>query len=602
MVQSTELDQDGNNRLYPVEAGRWIMQEDDARLLNNYLSVDHIRGSNAGRGLVKLKNFSTEIRLSWSAFHWGYITAETFRAALQVGMDKLYNQGFRDLDSAAAIEGLADIGRTMIAPYTAIHMGGQLIQYARNPNEFLASPEGAKFLQAYPNAYEMIQLLHQGGLRWSLPDTFRASFGDHCLEAWKAGELGSALGKTLPWLAQMIARPLFEHYIPRAKWAFAAQMLASKLAQYSNAIADGSVTEVELARKVAEMTDNFFGEVNWDSLYLNNTLRTALQLTFRSATWKMGSWRGLAQAGKEQFTSEAFGSDHIIDNLRQQSRAYDWARKYTSRMPQMGMNTSALLAMGLFVGVVGSVLGKLASGKWPWEWAKTDKNGHGMLGNTAMEAMHFRTGHVDAHGEPVRFSFPTGLKDYEHAYDAPGRYIKGSESDVFSNAWDSLANSDAFGNYVYDPNDPFYAKIGQGLLYNIKGDFTPMSVSNWNRSYGSQDFASKAARATGMIGGAPKSLDRSAALQEAMALQRHTAQTPAQQQEREYAKSLPPTRADLRRAHRERDMDYLDKLVKGMSYADAMRVYEKATPEEKKDLDPMIRVKRINMIKAGRRR
>lgn len=605
-VELSETDKNGNPRKAFVGTGTWVIQKDAGRLLNNYLSTDHIRGSEIGANLINLKNVTTEMRLALSPFHFGYITVENFASGLNLGLDKFYNQGIRDLSPAKLTEGLEDIGKAITQPYTAVKVGGQMLRYAKNPDQFLASPEGEKFARQYPDFPRLQTLLFHGGLRWGMADTYKSSWGDGFTEALKAGELGKSFVKAVPWLTHSLMKPLFEHYIPRSKWVFAVNMLAQKLSQYSQAIAAGSMTEETIAREVAATTDNRFGEFNWDSLWLNNTTKTAMQLTFRSATWKIGSWRGAVQAGQEQFTSKAF-DDRIFDRIDDQEREFQWLRDKTRKLPQLGMNSGWLLSMGITVAVLGSVAEMLATHKTPWEWAEEDKkNGLPKWGSAALEAMHPRTGGLDQHGQPIRISFPTGLKDYEHGLSEPGRYLKGSMSDWLSNAWDTLANRDAFGNYVYNPNDPTIKEFMQGTVYNLRGDFMPMSTSNYARKTGSQDEASKLERATGLIGGAPKRLDESAALAKAISEEKpHDPYTPEQEEAYHLAQQNAPTHLQVLRAVREKNYTYLEKvMLHDLSYSQAKEIYEKyATPQEQQQLRPIMERKRtLEILKASRRR
>jgi hypothetical protein len=586
-----------------VQSGKWVGQKDAVRLLNNYLSTDFWRGLEIGAGLIKLKNVTTEMRLALSPFHFGYITVENFASGLNIGLDKFYNQGVRDLSPSKMAAGMEEIGKALISPFTAVRVGGQMIDFARNPDEYLASPEGQRFAKLYPDFPRLMRLLFHGGLRWDMADTFKGSFGDGFLEAMKGGELGKAILKSIPWVAHTIMRPLFEHYIPRSKWVFAVNMLSSKLDQYSQALAAGTITEETIARDVAMTTDNRFGEFNWDALWLNNTLRTGSQFFFRSATWKIGSWRGLVQAGQEAFSSKAF-DDRIFEKIDEEERKYQWVRNATRKLPQLGMNAGWLLSMSIATAVMGSVISRLASGKWPWEWAEQATNGYSKWGNAALEAMHPRTGEVDTHGQPIRVSFPTGLKDYEHGLSEPGRYIKGSVSDVAGNAWDTLQNRDVFGNYVYNPNDKLTKELLQGMIYNLRGDFIPISASNYARQYGPQDALSKLERFSGMVGGAPKELDQSAALSKALSEVKHEAHTPEDEEAYQLAKGQPATRQQILKAARERNFTYLEKVVlHELTYTQAKEIYEKyATPQEKQQLKGILDRKRtLEILKARRR-
>lgn len=603
------------------QTGRCVWQKDFGRLLNNYLSKNFIRGTAIGDSLVALKNATTEVRLSWSPFHWLYITTENWATGLSMGLDKLYNQGLRDLNGQAALDGLADIGKSIVAPYASVKTGGQMLQFAKNPDAFLDTPEGKKFAESFPDFPHLQELLFAGGLRWGMSEQNKASLGDDFTKQIAAGHLGKATLRFFPWLSHTLMKPLFEHYIPRAKWTFAAQMLSAKLNQYSQAIADGKITEDTIAREVVDTVENRFGEMNFDNLYWDNTMKTATQIMFRSASWKLGTWRGLAKAVQETFTSKAF-DDHIYDRIENDpawgggagnggnggggGSAAGRMRDFTRRLPQLGLNTGWLMSMALVTSVLGSVMSKLATGKYPWQWAEDDHVKHGLnyLGAAAMEMMHPRTGKETENGQPVRVSFPTGLRDYEHAALHPRSYLHGSLADWAGNTWDTfLANRDAFGNYVFNSNDPTWKQFVQGLRYNLNGDFLPISVANYRDEYGPQDVPSRAARATGLIGGAPAFIDRSKATSEALALRpAHTPLTPEQQQEQKMTREH-PTHSQVLRAARDKNLDYLERVVlHQLSYKDAKEIYDKyATPEERRELAPIIRRKQIYMSRNARR-
>ena len=235
--------------------------------------------------------------------------------------------------------------------------------------------------------------------------------------------------------------------------------------------------------------------------------------------------------------------------------------------------------------------------------ADAEKSGLPVGGAAALEAMYPRTGKMDEHGEPIRFAFPTGLKDYVHGVESPGRYVKGSMSDWTANAWDTLQNRDAFGNFVYNPNDQMTKQFWQGLTYNLRGDLIPMSAQNYGRQYGPQDVGSKLERATGMVGGAPKALDRSKATTRALELRPpHTPETPEEIEERKVAQEH-PTIHQVIMAAREKNMPYLDRVVKfQLSYAQARDIYEHyANRDERATLLPILMQKQRDEIrKRGR--
>src|SRR5207249_1866496 len=76
-----------------IKSGEYWVEENTARLLNNFLSRDLIRESTAGRGIVGLKNAVTAWRLAFSPFH--ALTETTLAMGSEVGrgLEHALNQG-----------------------------------------------------------------------------------------------------------------------------------------------------------------------------------------------------------------------------------------------------------------------------------------------------------------------------------------------------------------------------------------------------------------------------------------------------------------------------------------------------------------------------
>lgn len=603
-------DEQGNSETHFIQAGRYVGEENALRLLNNYLSKDWIRASAIGQTFCAIKNTSTGLKLGLSPFHYGVITFWQMASGLGAGLDEFYNQGVRNIDPMRMTEGVRKALAAIYGPITSFETGGRMLAYLRNPDQFLGTAAGQKFAESYPDFPHLLDLVYGGGLRFGMPEKYRISIADGFVNEIMTGHLGKATMKAFPWLAQLVTRPLFEHIIPRAKMVYAVQMLALKLEQYSDAIANGIITEEKIARDVVAAIENRFGEFNYDNLYWNNTLRTAMQITFRAASWKIGTWRALAQAVREMFSSQAF-DDRIYDRIDEEGTKGGWARQYARRLPQLGVNAGGLIAAGMMMAVMGTVIAKMFSHKWPWEWAQEDhdKNGMNLAAALAFEAAHPRTGVInDKTGTPMRFSFPTDLRDYEHALVNPMGYARGSLSDPVVNMLDTLQNRDAFNNYVFNPQDPLWKEFQQGVFYNLKGDFTPISVSNYRDQFGPQDLGTLAERMSGVLGGVPASWDRSKAMNKAMDLHQerdpHQPLTPEQQVEKQMTQNSKPTRRQVLEAARERDLTRLDRYVKHeLTYTEAKEIFDRyASSNERETLRPILEQKRIHAIMAARKK
>jgi hypothetical protein len=620
-----------------IPGGEWVMQKDAARLLNNYLSTDHIRGSAIGRGFVALKTSSTAMKMGLSLFHYGVITFWQVDGGLHSGLDELWNQGVRDLSGEKAVHGVKQLATAIFSPVTSVRGGSKIMNYLKDPDSFLSTKAGEKLARDYPDLPELLRLVFAGGFRpgfnEDLPGKFDTSIGSDL----KVGKLVSGTMKAIPWLARSVAIPLFQYITPRTKLMFNVQMLAQKLDQYSGAIADGTITPETIARNVVALNDNRFGEINYQNNFWNNTVKTAMQLLFLAPGWKEGTWRGAAQAVRETFTQAH--DDGFYDSLEHASgagaagnggggtggrgtagnnaepgggRRGDWARQYTHKLPQLGLNAGSLVTAAILATAIATLIDKERTGKWIWEQIEEDrkKNGLNWLQAGTLEALHPRTGKVNPQtGAPVRFNLPSDLRDYEHAVVAPAAYVYSSLAPWLTGIINTLRNRDSLGNYVYNPGAYLATRFKQGIAYNLSQSFDPITASNYTSKFGPQDTETRVEKTFGVIGGAPPEWDMTRATARAEELRGpRTPMTPEQQQAAAYAKEAPPTRHAVLKAMREKNVTELQRMAKmspvvgGLSYPQLKDIYDHyANPDERKMLQPIMRQKQIAAVMASRR-
>jgi hypothetical protein len=575
--------------------GSWYAEPGFGRLLNNYLSEDHLRHSAVGSALLFAKNLSTAVELSLSPFHAIFETLEAVGSQFGLGVQRAWNNGIRLGDGAELTQGLKEIANSVAAPYLLSRTGGNVLRYAEDPAQFFQTPRGKAFARQYPDAVGAMQELFNGGLTWGVQRDFRFDPQKSMIEAAKEGNYVGAALRAIPWVNSVLMKPLFEAYIPRLKWGLALGLYSEQLVENAEALANGDMTKTEIARKVADTVENRFGEMNFNNVYWNNTFKSVLQLAFRSVTWKLGNWRGAGSAmGPEMLNS-------FRDPLAAMKRDWQQGGGYERRkyLPRVGMNQGWLLGMLFTTAVLGTVAAKFWNHKWPWEMVAEDREeGYSFPGALALEMVHPRTGRVNDHtGKPERISLPTGLRDFEHAvHDLPG-YAKNSMSSFAVHAWQTLENRDAFKNYVYDPNGSAYQKLAEIFAYNLP---KPISFENLKDKYGAQDTTSKALKMAG-LGNASSSLDYSPAEQRMRSQHTHDPLTPEQVKERDQ-EHMHPTPKELHKQLKARNLPYVERLFKGLSYAQAREVYNSpdTTDHERQLLHKMMREKRQRYLKQSR--
>lgn len=580
-----------------VHSGRWYLEPTAGRILNNFLSRDLIRDNPIGNFLLLAKNLSTAIELGLSPYHFLFESIEAIGSQFGQGSARVWNMGVRKADSAQALIGLREMGTALASPVLYSRAGGSLLRATANFQEFAKTARGQAFLTKFPDAIHGLDMLFKGGLQFNMnPDyrfdatkSLKASIRDN-------NYIGAAL-RVLPAMNHWMMYPLFDVYIPRLKMGFALSEFGRLSEEYAKELSNGDVTELELARKVVDAAENRFGEMNFSNIFWNNTFKSGMQFLFRSVTWKLGNWRGAAQGAGEAGHAFADPLKAMYEDYQQGHARGDWREAYTGKI---GPNMAWVLGMGVMMSVMGTVLTRALSGKWPWEYIPEDRRAdHSAISAVLYEMMHPRTGRRNPYtGQPERVTLPVGLKDFEHAFRDPKGYIHSSESGTLSLAGDVLMNRDFFGNYVYDPNGSLYQQATDSLMHVLP---KPISVQGLTQHYGAQDATSKALRGAGLTSGSSP-FDETP-LERAITQENrdnHRPMTPAQVKARDAGdrmqKHVSP--GELRRKIREGKLSHVEKLFEHMGYADAKHMYDKlATPREKAILGPMLDRKRQSLLR-----
>jgi hypothetical protein len=673
--------------MIPVETGEWVMAKDAARLLNNYLSTDVIRSSSLGTVAMNIKTSSTMAKFGFGIFHYFTIPFWATVTGFQTAGELLWNQGVRGLDIAKALEGTLEVPKTLTGlaadvvntfmaslervpkligkpqanlpqvPYGTIYRGGKMLQYAKDLDSYLLTNEGTLLNEANSDFAHMQYLLFVGGLRWGMNDDFRLDGPSGFLAQLKDHHVGKAIWAATKGTLRMIAHPLMLHYIPRMKWVVASHLLAMKLNQYSEALAAGTITEETLARQVVTTIEDRFGEVNYARQYLNNTVKSAIQLAFLAPGWKGGTWDTMVGAMVEAglSASEAFDmarwatekitgqpisgktttSNRFDDRMRDRfggggkgpggagggkggsgggnggsggnggggnGSSGKGFGEFSSRLPQIGMRAGAVLSTLITAALLSVIITKLLTGKWPWEFIEEDKKKLGLndAQAAALELAHSRVGGDDLRGNPLRLTFPTDLRDIEHIFLDPKGYAKGAIAVPWRSGAETLMNRNWRDNYVINPADDLKTKLWQGVSYNLVNDYEPISVDQFSQNPSSDaGLGKKLLSATGLLHGVAASENRSAAVNLELSMRPHRPLTPEQEYAYEHH-----TKDSTRTAARTKNLDELERIFKTLSYTDAKAVYDdpKTTAAERTELKPFLDKKRTDTINSARRK
>lgn len=584
-----------------IQAGEWYVEQSAARLLNNYLSKNWFQTNALGRGLMAVKNLSTAVELSLSPFHLVFESLEAVGSQFGLGLMHAWNQGLGKGDLKGFMEGAKAIGTSPAAPFLLSRTGGSALRATADLKAFAATPRGKAFLKSFPDAPHLIDLAFTGGLTMGMPADYRVNLMESAHAAMKDGNYLGAAVRAVPGIIQSVMNPLFEVYIPRLKMGFFLQAMSQQLAEQHDALMRGEVSEAEIARKVVNSVENRFGELNFSNLWWNNTFKGAMQLVFRSVTWKLGNWRGLTTGVAGQAKAFADPLKTMYDDARGNRAGAD--RKASDYVPKLDLNMSWLIGMGVTTAILGTIITKLNTGRYPWEFLGEDSD-NGLSESAAIlrEIMHPRTGGYDEYsGKPVRLSLPTGMKDFEHAAEDPRGYLRSSESGFTSKMLDTWENRDFLNNYVYDPNGTAYQKAASILTYNTP---KPISLDNYLRDKQKQDFTRSKLGVAGLTV-APRDLDYTPLEKHLEAVQKskHIPETPeerdAYEEKMAAIRDGSITGKAKVEAMRQARKPFVRRMFDKLSYIEAKRAYDLANEEEQRELRGRLALKRYNALRKN---
>ncbi len=538
-----------------VIRGHWFVQEDAARVLNNYLSPGLERFA-WYRGLRWFGNALNMANLGLSAYHFTFSMIDASTSKLALGIEQL-SQG-------KPIKGLSNIARG-VAGLPGI-------------NQFEAFIKGNKVLKEYtkPGSVggdypKIVDSLMAGGGRVEMPQIFQNSTLKNFFDAAKAGNYPGAVLRAPAAAIHAAAYPLMNVIIPRMKLGIFTDMARHELER----IGPG-VTRPELRKqmgKIWDSVDNRLGELVYDNLFWNKTLKDTSFLAVRSVGWNLGTLRELGGGVKDSAT--------IIQRLKKGEPAVTRKMAYTVALP-------------ITVGVMGAMYQYLRTGKGPQE---------------LKDYFYPKTGNLLPSGEPERVNFPSYLKDVESIHRHPIQTVLNKAHPSIGLIGNMLQNKDYFGTEVIHPDDPLVKQVGDEMAFVAKS-FVPYTAQGMKRRGEMEPGIEPKIESFFGIMPLPSELTRTRAENLAIKLMRDQmpqgSRTQAQfERSQNESKALAqikmgrmemdqavksglvsPERADV--VDKRANQSYLEYAVSRLSAPSAMKVFENATPKERQGIADLV--------------
>ena len=435
----------------------WLLHRDVKQLWENAMEQrglwqDPTFKGDAFRGWMALKNTWVPIKLGLSLFHPAHVATIHVASGMATALENLVNGGSAK-DTAKSLGMMLNMGFGMKDGINPMRPKGEkdhpLIQAVK-------TPEGKRT----PEQQEIVKRFEDGGFNplQSEKDTiqskrnFNQGVNKFIAEVKSKRALPAAFrgGQVVFGSAQGVIRaassPFFEHWIPALK----AEMYYRRTTNTLNrdpSLVDDDGRRVEAFRKITKDLDRTYGEMNYDTLFWNKTVKDAFQASFLSAGWKLAQlyyYRGFAKTPQ---------------------LLYDAIKTGKFDPKQASYNIMFSLIYGGLALAVGAALTK---------WLAGDVK-------DLSDMIFPRTGEKMPDGTPVRIRLPFFNNEFaslKYHTDTDG-LIGGlasfiSEQTLEYQAWKGLNNEDVFGRPLV--SDPTNLKQLSHLAWNT---FDPISFSQF---------------------------------------------------------------------------------------------------------------------------
>lgn len=494
--------------------GYYYAPEAAARITNNYL-----KPGLAGKPLFEIArrpaNLLNQVQLGGiSFFHFTFTAVDTATSMFSLGLQRI--------SRGQVFSGLGALARSNIvtAPIETYIRGNKALK------EFYGSPQG----QFYADT---VNRLIQGGGRVKMDSFYHNSSVESFLRAWRRGNVKDAALSAVPAAVEAQAIPIMQHWVPRMKLGTFSLLAEEELARVGP---NANLWEQRGALARAwDSTDNRLGQLVYDNLFWNRTLKDIGLISVRSLGWNLGTFR---EIGGGMFDLGRFTA----------------TRGKSGMTPRMAYT----LALPAVIALHGAMFMYLMTGKGPQE---------------PIDYFYPHTGRTNPDGSPERIGIPSYMRD-EWAYGSgfrlgPERGLRQVATTLghklnpeLSMTMEMLRNRDFYGTKIRNEDDPLVKQLEDTMKY-VGEQFEPFWLRNLQQRKQQEGEITPRNFIESMFGiqPAPRSVTRSTA--EALAADYLSERMPAGARTPEKAKAA-RTRGELIRQFRAKDPKMWQNLSKAM--------------------------------------
>lgn len=401
-----------------VVKGQFWAPEQVATIINNYLSPG-LRGNAIYDAYMGVGNLMNAAQLGLSAFHLGFTSMEAAvsRVALSLRM--------------AAAGRFASAGRTFLtspaAPVTNFLRGRKLYDAYLHPE------------RADAEMTQIVRALVAGGGRVRMDDFYKTGAIEGLKKALDEHNPWGAAWRAFPAFVELTVKPILEYVVPRQKMGVFFDHARLELEKLGKNPLPADVREAMAEQW--DSVDNRMGQLVYDNLFWNKAGKDLAMASVRAVGWNVGTLREIGGG--------------LIDFTTAYKRHKQGDEAFTTKM-------SYIVALPIFVGMVGAIYTYLATGEPPKE----------------LKDYYFpRTGRIGPDGDPERVSLPSYIKDVYHYSKHPVHTIESKLHPAIEALAEMLHNKDFYGTMIVDPEAPLPEKVTEYAKFMAR-TFTPFGIRN----------------------------------------------------------------------------------------------------------------------------
>jgi hypothetical protein len=573
-----------------------------ARLLNRYLSPG-LQQKPIYRGVRFFFNALNQAQLGLSAFH-----------AVFTGIDAMISRGalgvYQIANGTQKADGLLKVLTGPAGAAIALVRGQKMLEAAGLARQIFGSSLTGEIaadvkatIEAGGRFRQDANYVAAAKARWI--SALRAALGEleHGRPGAAAKQAYSAAWRTPFAAIEAAAGPIMEWWVPRAKLGLFAEMARVEVERLGE-----DATRSEIRRALArawDSVDNRMGQLAYDNLFWNRTIKDILLISVRSLGWNLGTFRELGGGIFDVLTLPKRLGGAGGGKLPPQPPAGAMPgeegeepakRRVDLRAPWFTHRMAYLLYGSFLMGLVGATVHYLLTGKNPKD---------------AKDVYFPETGGKNRDGSPERLALPSYVKEPVAWYKHPWETFVGKLNPGL-HAIENIWNNREFPNTrIYDTSDPVF-KRGLDILKYLGRQTVPIGMRGLTERVNPESALPRGGRAFGLIP-APGYVTKSA-LAEAIAdwhaknpiapisrekaeakqgwrelVDKYRAAKTPEEKQQIAAEEPDLSRAQRGQLRRQGGMTPLQRSFSGVTdLAEQLRIYDLGTPEEKAELQRVL--------------